>query len=155
MVDFEALLTNKLFYMARDAFHDLFREILTAYGWDITHDPYALSEWDPEWEIDFSAEKIIGAEKGNQKIAIELKSFLRPSFAYEFHQTLGQYINYYHALSEIEKDRILFLAVPSHIWETQFQRKGIQFSLEREQVKLIIYNIEAKTIDQWIRSPLK
>jgi hypothetical protein len=44
MVDFEALLTNKLFYMARDAFHDLFREILTAYGWDITHDPYALSE---------------------------------------------------------------------------------------------------------------
>ncbi|MEM1326031.1 MAG: element excision factor XisH family protein [Bacteroidota bacterium] len=44
--------------------------------------------------MDFGVEKIIGAKKRKHKIAIELKSFLRPSFAYEFHQTLGQYINY-------------------------------------------------------------
>lgn len=121
--------------MAKDAFHNLFKQILIKYGWNITHDPYILEEWNPEWEIDLSAEKVIGAEKGRWKIAVELKSFLRPSFAYEFHQTIGQYINYYHALSQIEKERILFLAVPAHIWNTQFQRNGIKFSLEQEQIK--------------------
>ena len=53
--------------MAKDIYHNLVKEALIAEGWTITHDPYSFKEWDPGWEIDLGAQKIIGAEKENQK----------------------------------------------------------------------------------------
>ena len=136
--------------MAKDRYHYLVKEALIKDGWIITHDPYTLRDWDPDWEIDFGAEKIIAAEKENEKIAVEVKSFLELSFAYEFHKALGQYLNYRASLGELEKERTLFLAIPLNIWEIEFQRKGIKFSLEVYKVKIIVYNIESNNIEQWI-----
>ena len=59
--------------MAKDLYHILVKEALIKEGWTITHDPYPLRDWDPDWEIDLGAEKIIGAEKENQKIAVEVR----------------------------------------------------------------------------------
>lgn len=137
--------------MAKDFYHTLVKEALIAEGWKITHDPYSFKEYDPEWEVDLGAEKVIGAEKENKKIAVEIKSFLASSFAYEFHRVIGQYVNYLFNLQEIEKDRILFLAVPLRIWDTEFQRKGIQVSIKNLKVKFIIYNISTKKIEKWIK----
>lgn len=72
------------------------------------------------------------------------------SFAYEFHQVLGQYMNYRINLNLIEKDRILYLAVPLKIWKTDFQRKGIKLSIEGLKVRICVYNIELKRIEKWI-----
>jgi len=80
--------------MAKDKYHYLVKEVLIAEGWTITHDPYPLDEWDPNWEVDLGAEKVIAAEKGKEKIAVEIKSILAPSFSYEFHGVIGQYFNY-------------------------------------------------------------
>jgi hypothetical protein len=93
---------------------------------------------------------MIAAEKGNEKIAIEVKTFLAASFGNEFHAVLGQYINYLLGLSQIEPDRVLYLTVPLNIWETEFQRSGIQFSVNSMKVKTVIYNIETKKIVKWI-----
>jgi len=136
--------------MAKDIFHKLVKEALIKDGWTITHDPYTFNDWDPEWEIDLGAEKIIAASKENQKIAVEVKSFLATSFAYEFHQVLGQYMNYRINLNLIEEDRVLYLAVPLKIWKTDFQRKGIKVSVEGLKVRLCIYNTELKHIEKWI-----
>lgn len=136
--------------MAKDIYHKLVKEALVKEGWTITHDPYPMEQWDPEWEIDLGAEKIIGAEKENRKIAVEVKSFLAASFAYEFHQALGQYVNYLLGLSQIDKDRVLYLAVPLDVWETEFQRKGIQFSLNKMNMKVIVYDVQSKQIERWI-----
>ena len=136
--------------MAKDIFHNLVKEALIKDGWKITHDPYSFEKWDPEWEIDLGAEKIIGATKENKKIAVEVKSFLATSFAYEFHQVLGQYMNYRLNLNLFEEDRVLYLAVPLRIWKTDFQRKGIKVSIEGLKVKILVYNIELKSISQWI-----
>lgn len=136
--------------MAKDIYHELVKEALVNEGWTITHDPYPMEEWDPEWEIDLGAEKIIGAEKENSKIAVEVKSFLAASFAYEFHQALGQYVNYLLGLSQIDRNRVLYLAVPLDVWETEFQRKGIQFSVKEMNVKVIVYEVQSKRIKQWI-----
>ena len=124
--------------MAKDLYHQLVRTTLINDGWKITHDPYRFEKWDPEWEID------LGAEKENQKIAVEVKSFLKPSFANEFHNVLGQYLN------QFEVGRILYLAVPSDVWKSQFQRKGIQLSLTTLKVKIIVYNAKSQKIEQWI-----
>ena len=44
--------------------------------------------------VDLGAEKLIGAEKEGKQIAVEIKSFLRQSLISEFHNALGQFINY-------------------------------------------------------------
>ena len=43
--------------------------------------------------MDIAAEKLICAERGNQKIAVEVKSFIKASTISEFHSALGQLIN--------------------------------------------------------------
>ena len=136
--------------MARDMYHNLVRTVLINDGWKITHDPYRFEKWDPEWEIDLGAEKMIGAEKENTKIAVEVKSFLKSSFANEFHSVLGQYINYRINLSQFEVGRTLYLAVPADVWKSQFQRKGIQLSIKTLAVKVLVYNEQSQKIVQWI-----
>ena len=54
--------------------------------------------------VDLAAEKLIVAEKEKEKIAVEVKSFIRESNISEFHTAVGQYINYRKALS-IEQPR--------------------------------------------------
>jgi XisH protein len=45
-------------------------------------------------QIDLGAEKLIAAEKDNQKIAVEIKSFLRTSKITDFYNALGQFLPY-------------------------------------------------------------
>lgn len=137
--------------MAKDFYHQIVKLALEQEGWKITHDPYKLTEWDPDWEIDLGAERLIAAEKDAELIAIEIKSFLEISFAYEFHRALGQYINYRGGLTMLDPNRALYIAIPVAIYETECQRRGVQFSLRENNVKIIVYNTDNKSIEQWIK----
>nr|WP_218919478.1 element excision factor XisH family protein [Spirosoma aerolatum] len=48
-------------------------------------------------DVDLGAERILAAERETEgkleKVAIEIKSFLSPSFMRDFHQAVGQYTN--------------------------------------------------------------
>ena len=100
--------------------------------------------------INLGTEKLIGAQKDNQKIAVEIKSFLAQSSAiYEFHTALGQFINYRAALRQEEPERILYLAVPLITYKNFFQLEFPQSMLKENQVKLIIYNPEKEVITEW------
>ncbi|NET49647.1 MAG: hypothetical protein F6K09_13185 [Merismopedia sp. SIO2A8] len=46
-------------------------------GWTITDDPYKVLDR-VKFQIDLAAERVIAAEKNNEKIAVEIKSFLNP-----------------------------------------------------------------------------
>jgi hypothetical protein len=72
-----------IYTMAKDKYHYLVKQALIDEGWEITHDPYPLRKWNPDWEIDLGAERMIAAEKGSEKIAIEVKTFLAASFGNE------------------------------------------------------------------------
>jgi len=63
----------------KDRFHQTVRTALEKQGWTITHDPLPLKVGTLKLEVDLGAEKLIAAEKENQKIAVEVKSFLRAS----------------------------------------------------------------------------
>ena len=60
--------------MARDLVHNAVRECLKNDGWIITHDPYNLSlvQSKRTLSIDLGAERVIAAEKGTEKIAVEV-----------------------------------------------------------------------------------
>jgi XisH protein len=105
--------------MAKDFFHLSVIEALQKDGWTITHDPYLINhpQLKPRQEIDLGAEKILGAERGTEKVAIEIKSFIQHSLVYEFHSAVGQYLNYLIGLQIQEPDRILYLAIPDFAYD--------------------------------------
>jgi hypothetical protein len=138
--------------MARDLFHPIVREVLLSDGWTITHDPYYVDVMGRSYEIDLAAEQLVGAEKGLEKIAVEVKSFLAPSFNYEFHTILGQYLNYQTFMGILEPERMLYLAVPHGVYELFFTDEATQLILTKFSVNVVIYDAEKKTVKQWIRN---
>ncbi len=79
---------------AHDFFHEMVKQALIQDGWRITDDPLRIRYGGVDTYVDLGAEKLIGAEKADQKIAVEIKSFLGDSTTYEFHLAIGQYIDY-------------------------------------------------------------
>jgi hypothetical protein len=94
--------------MARDIIHNEVRISLEHDNWTITHDPYSLYLEKRTLSIDLGIERIIGAEKGKEKIAVEIKSFLKESFIYDFYEVLGQYLVYEDFLADQDPERTLF-----------------------------------------------
>lgn len=137
--------------MARDFYHNNVKLALEGDGWIVTSDPYSIRIDEVGYEIDFAAEPIIAAEKEESKIAIEVKSFMGPSTIKEFHKAIGQFNDYSVALELIEPERILFLAVPSEIWDRFFLKPIIQKSLERVKAKVVIYDPDLNKIVKWIK----
>jgi hypothetical protein len=63
---------------AKDIYHEMVKNALTKDGWTITDDPLKLIIGSRSLYVDLGAEKLIAAQKENQKIAVEIKSFLSP-----------------------------------------------------------------------------
>ncbi len=135
--------------MAKDVFHNAVKVALQKDGWKITHDPYELSVGGVEMYIDLGAKQLLGAERNNSKIAVEIKSFIGPSLISEFHTAHGQYLDYYYALEEQEPNRILYLAVPLKVYKKFFTLQFIQNTVQRSQLNLLVYNPEEEVIFQW------
>ncbi len=138
--------------MAKDIFHQNVRKALEKDHWIITHDPYKVSVLDRDVQIDLAAEKsMIAAEKGTQKIAVEIKSFLNPSFVYDFHLALGQYLNYLLLLEEKDAQRELYLAVSQEVYESEFPNLAVQKAINKYQIKLLVFNDLLNEIVLWIK----
>ncbi|WP_421800500.1 element excision factor XisH family protein [Haliscomenobacter sp.] len=138
--------------MARDKFHSNAREALVKEGWNITDDPLRIPIDGSYLEIDLAAEKVFAAEREGQKIAVEVKSFLNKSFMADFHEAMGQYLDYRSALEDVEPDREVYLAVPeSAFGHYMFQGRFIQKRLKEENACLIIFNSLQNTIIKWIK----
>ncbi len=101
--------------------------------------------------IDLGAEKLLAAERDEEKIAVEIKSFVQPSAISEYHMAIGQYMNYRQALHNKEPERILYLAVPTETYHSFFALPFIQESMVNYQLKLIIYDAEKEIIEKWIK----
>lgn len=137
--------------MARDKFHNAVRYGLEKEGWEITHDPLRLEFGeDDRIEIDLGAEQILAAQRTDQKIAVEIKSFLNDSAILDFHLALGQFLNYRLVLETIEPERILYLAIPLSAYQSFFWRDLPRLAIEKYQVKLIVYDPKLEVISEWI-----
>lgn len=135
---------------AKDKFHEIVKLALHKDGWLITHDPlYIRIDGVINMYIDLGASKIIAAQKGEQKIAVEIKSFTAPSAINEFHGAVGQYINYRYALEDTEPDRVLYLAVSLNIYNDFFSLSFIRSIVQRSQINLLVYDAEKEEIERW------
>ncbi len=135
----------------RDKYHDVVKQALLAEGWTITNDPLSFSYGKVDFRIDLGAEQLIAAEKNHRKIAVEIKSFIKPSPVQDMHEAVGQYEMYSLALDFEDPQRELFLAVPERAYDSFFQRPFIKAIVKSRAIKLLVYNIETQKISAWIK----
>jgi hypothetical protein len=136
---------------AKDFYHDIVVAALIDDGWEITDDPLILSYGGRELYVDLGVEKTtIAAEKDNLKIAVEIKSFLKPSPVRDLEEAVGQYGVYQSILTEIASERILYLAVPKRSYESIFTEKLGQLILKSLKIKLLVFDEQERRIIQWI-----
>lgn len=135
---------------AKDIYHNNVKNALTKDKWIITHDPLTLKIGKKDLFVDLGAEKLLGAERQGQKIAVEIKSFIGASEVEDLKNALGQYILYQNILKLTESDRILYLAVRKYVFTELFEEEIGQVLLENKLLKLIIFDSEKEVIVEWI-----
>jgi len=135
--------------MAKDLFHEVVKTALIKDGWTITSDPFFMKVGGVDFFIDLGAEKLIAAERDNQKIAVEIKSFVSASSIADFHLAIGQFINYRLALKLADPERQLFLAIPDVAYQTFFQKDFPRMVIAECQLGLIVYDVENQEIAAW------
>ena len=136
--------------MARDIFHTAVKRALEKQGWTITADPLQVKFGDINFQVDLAAERLLAADREGEKIAVEIKSFLSPSAITDFYAALGQFLSYRLALSNVEPDRTLYLAVPTDAYETFFQLAFADAAIDQYSLKLAVYDPAEEVITEWI-----
>ncbi|MBO0932491.1 element excision factor XisH family protein [Fibrella aquatilis] len=138
--------------MAKDLFHEAVRQALLTDGWSVTHDGYRLMTdlLKDALTVDLGAEKLITAERGIEKIAVEVKSFLGDSLIYDFHSAVGQMLVYQVNLDLQEPDRVLYLAIPEPTYERMSRQRVFEVVAERYKLNFVVYEPLNKQIVKWI-----
>jgi len=135
---------------AKDTYHDQVRKALEKDGWTITHDPLSLPWGDTGVQIDLGAERLIAAEKGAHKIAVEIKSFLSPSRVEDLENALGQLRLYAYLLRRHHPERELFLAVRQDVYDSFISQPHVAEFLKAEDVWLLIFEPTTEEVVTWI-----
>lgn len=136
---------------ARDLYHQTVRRALEKDGWTITHDPLTLKLEGKLVYVDLGVERLLGAERGPEKIAVEIKSFINESFISDFQQALGQFMFYHAIMRRLEPERVLVLAVPEGVYH-KIQSEGFsRLTLEtyRDSLHLMGFDPATEEVKAW------
>ncbi len=136
---------------AKDIYHDTVKNALIKDGWTITHDPLKLQLGRRKLFVDLGAEKLIGAVKDSEEIAVEIKSFISNSEMADLENALGQYVLYENVMKVVEPERKLFLAVADNVFESVFEDEIGQLLLKNEGLRVCVFNPETEEIVKWIK----
>ncbi len=134
---------------ALDLYHNAAKQALIKDGWTITHDPLHLRWGRKDMYVDLGAKRLIIAERSEQKIAVEVKSFLGLSEMQSFRDAVGQFAIYRAVLRRTYPDFILYLAIRDVIYTSFFEEPIGQILIEDENLKLIVFDAEKEEILQW------
>lgn len=134
-------------------YHQSFVRALQREGWTITHDPLTVTVEETNLLIDIGAERLVAAERGGERIAVEIKSFVSLSAVQDLKEAAGQFLLYELALrqSQTNVDRVLFLAVRQAIYTTVFVEGVGKLFLNTRSLRLIVFDPDQEKIIQWIK----
>jgi hypothetical protein len=99
--------------------------------------------------VDLGAERVLAAEKGTRKIAVEIKSFVGASEMHDLEVAVGQYVLYHDILAVVEPDRELFLAVAGEIFRELFEDPIGKVLIDNRRIRLLVFDPHVETIQQW------
>ena len=135
---------------AKDIIHESVRTALEKDKWIITDDPLFLEYKDVRAFVDLGAEKVLAAQRDNEKIAVEVKSFIGRSVIKDLETALGQFNLYSSLLRRLEPERQLFVSVSKEVFDTVFQREGIQAIIDDYRMSLLVIDVVHEEVVEWI-----
>ena len=133
----------------RDFYHDTVKNALIKDGWTITHDPLVLFYGPVSLQVDLGAENLISADKGTEKIAVEIKNFRGESDLNELEKAMGQYTLYREIMATEHPDRKLYLAVEEEAYIRLFSHPIGQIAMRAVPMNLIVFNANQEVFTQW------
>jgi hypothetical protein len=137
---------------ARDTYHQTVKNALVKDGWTITHDPLRIRlARRKNLFVDLGAERMLAADRGTEKIAVEVKSFISPSDMKDLEEATGQFVLYERLLKRYYPDRILFLAVSEDTKKRVFEEEAGQTLIEDGIIRLVTFEPVKEAIVQWIQ----
>ena len=136
---------------AKDLYHDNVKNSLIKDDWKITHDPLRIRlARGKNLFVDLGAERLLAAERGTEKIAVEVKSFTRPSDMKNLEEAVGQFVLYAHLLVRYYPEYKLFLAVTENVCKTVFEEEAGQTLIEDGIIRLFSFDPNQEVIVRWI-----
>jgi hypothetical protein len=136
---------------ARNFHHTAVIQALQADGWTITHDPLLIPYGDRRLFIDLGAERVtIGAERGSERIAVEIASFVADSPVRDLQEAVGQFVVYRALLSQAEPDRSLFLAVSTRVWDSVLSEPLGQLVTAEVRLRVLVFDPHQQKVVRWI-----
>ena len=136
---------------ARDTYHDTVKNALIKDGWTITHDPLRIRlARGRNLFVDLGAERLLAAERGVDKIAIEVKSFTQASDMKALEEAVGQFVLYLRLLKRYYPEHSLYLAVSEDTRRTVFEEEAGQTMIEDGIIRLVTFDPREEAIIRWI-----
>ncbi|PSB03184.1 XisH family protein [Merismopedia glauca] len=136
---------------AKDIYHETVKNALIKDGWTITHDPLRIRlARGKNLFVDLGAERLLAAERGLEKIAIEVKSFTRPSDMKDLEEALGQFVLYDRLLKRYYPEHILYLSVNEDTRKRVFEEEAGQTLIEDGTIRLVTFDVLKEEIVRWI-----
>jgi hypothetical protein len=135
---------------AHDLIHESVKSAIIKDGWTITHDPCVIAIEGERLLADPGAERPFAAERGDERIVVEVKSFLGPSLIRDFEEAIGQYWLYRDVLWLSAPESRLYLALRDIVYETLAGHTSFDLLMGRQALSLLIVDIEQEEIVRWI-----
>jgi len=136
---------------ARNIHHTAVIQALRDDGWTITHDPLLISYGDRRLFIDLGAERLtIGAERGGERIAVEIASFMADSPVRDLQEAIGQFVVYRALLSQAEPERSLFLGVPMRVYDSVLSEPLGQLVSAEVRLRVLVFDPHQQRVVRWI-----
>ena len=137
----------------RDLYREPVVEALKAEGWTITDEPLQVSIGDTDLYVDLAAERVLGAVRGDSKIAVEIKSFLGTSKVDDLENAVGQYNVYRDVLGEVEPERAMYLAIPRRVDLGILSSPFGRLIVEKQSLKLLVFDENQESELEWKPKP--
>src|SRR5437016_81096 len=137
--------------LRRDIYHQAVKNALSKEAWTITHDPLTVPFGIRKVYLDLGAERLLAAERGGERIAVEIKSFVGVSEVADLEAALGQFVLYRSLLVRYEPDRKLYLAVPSTAFEAILADDIGRAVREDTNVPIIIFDPRKEVVQKWLK----
>lgn len=137
---------------ARNIHHTAVIQALQADGWTITHDPLLIPYGDRRLFIDLGAERVtIGAERGSERIAVEIASFVADSPVRDLQEAVGQFVVYRAILSKVEPERTLFLGVSPQVYDSVLSEPVGQLVAAEVRLRILVFDPHQQKVIRWIK----
>lgn len=137
---------------ARNINHDAVVQALRDDGWTITHDPLLITSGDRRLFIDLGAERAtIGAERGGERIAVEIASFVADSPVRDLQEAVGQFVVYRAVLAHADPERSLFLGVPTRVYDSVLSEPLGQLVAADVRLRVLVFDAQQQKVMRWIR----